>query len=154
MKLTVKQEKFCTGYIETGNASEAYRRAYNAGKMSSNAIHVAACRLLALPKIALRIEKLQETHQKRHDVTVDSLTKEYEEARELAKEEKQPAAMVGATTGKAKLHGLVTDKQERTGKDGGPIETKDVSRETIVTEVDKIFTDPTNGARDGAKVLH
>jgi len=29
--------------------------------------------------------------------------------------------MVSATTGKAKLHGLVTDKQEITGADGGPI---------------------------------
>jgi len=26
MKLTIKQEKFCCAYIETGNASEAYRK--------------------------------------------------------------------------------------------------------------------------------
>jgi phage terminase small subunit len=31
--LTQRQETFCLAYIETRNASEAYRRAYNAGKM-------------------------------------------------------------------------------------------------------------------------
>ena len=29
-ELTQKQENFCLAYIETGNASEAYRKAYNA----------------------------------------------------------------------------------------------------------------------------
>jgi len=32
-KLTLKQEGFCRSYIETGNASEAYRLNYNAEKM-------------------------------------------------------------------------------------------------------------------------
>lgn len=41
-----------------------------------------------------------------------------------------------------------------TGADGGPIETKDVTRETIVSEVDRLFTDPTNGSKDGETVLH
>lgn len=31
--LTIKQEAFCQAYIETGNASEAYRTAYAADKM-------------------------------------------------------------------------------------------------------------------------
>jgi phage terminase small subunit len=31
--LTQRQEKFCLAYIETGNASESYRRAYNAENM-------------------------------------------------------------------------------------------------------------------------
>ena len=33
IKLTPKQEAFCYGYIETGNASEAYRKAYITAKM-------------------------------------------------------------------------------------------------------------------------
>ena len=28
-KLTTKQEKFCKSFIETGNATEAYRRSYD-----------------------------------------------------------------------------------------------------------------------------
>ena len=58
MALTPKQEAFCLAYLEAGNASEAYRRAYNAGNMSGNAIAVEACNLLANPKIALRLEEL------------------------------------------------------------------------------------------------
>lgn len=58
-RLTPKQESFVRFYIETGNASEAYRRAYNASRMSDNAIHVAACRLLQNSKVALRVSELR-----------------------------------------------------------------------------------------------
>jgi len=34
ISLTIKQEAFCQAYIETGNASEAYRTAYAADKIS------------------------------------------------------------------------------------------------------------------------
>ena len=46
------------------------------------------------------------------------------EARALAAggEKPQPAAMVAASMGKAKLLGMLTDKTEVTGKDGGPVE--------------------------------
>ena len=33
-ELTQKQENFCLAYIETGNASEAYRKAYNAAEIA------------------------------------------------------------------------------------------------------------------------
>ena len=115
MTLTPKQEAFCLAYIETGNASEAYRRAYSAGKMSENAVHVAASRLLDNPKITLRVAELQASHQERHDVTVDSLTGELEDARDLATVNKQPAAVVSAVMGKAKLHGLIKDRVEHSG---------------------------------------
>ena len=45
-------------------------------------------------------------------MTVESLTIELEEARALAKAEGQGAAMVAASNGKAKLHGLLIDKTE------------------------------------------
>ena len=50
--------------------------------------------------------------------------RELEEARALAAggEKPQPAAMVAASMGKAKLLGMLTDKTELTGKDGGPVD--------------------------------
>lgn len=48
--LTIKQEAFCQAYIETGNASEAYRTAYAADKMKPEAVHVQACKLQDNPK--------------------------------------------------------------------------------------------------------
>ena len=111
-ELTPKQEKFCQKYIETGNASEAYRQAYDAENMSNEAIKVEACRLLQNPNVSLTVEKWQEEHRDRHRVTVDSLTAELEEARSLALQVDQPSAAVSATMGKAKLHGHLVDKAE------------------------------------------
>lgn len=39
MALTQKQEAFALAYFETGNASEAYRRAYNAENMKPESIN-------------------------------------------------------------------------------------------------------------------
>lgn len=38
MKLTIKQEKFCNLYLESGNATEAYRQAYDCGNMKYDTI--------------------------------------------------------------------------------------------------------------------
>lgn len=75
-KLTPKQEAFCRFYIETGNASEAYRRAYNAEKMKDTTIHVKASELLADGKVAVRVAELQAAIAKRHEVTVDRVVRE------------------------------------------------------------------------------
>ena len=110
-KLTPKQEKFCQLYIELGNASEAYRQAYSCDKMKPESIHVNAAKLLENTKITLRISELQAEHRERHNLTVDDLIDELEEARQtaLTAETPQCGAAVSATMGKAKLLGL--DKQ-------------------------------------------
>ena len=58
-KLTIKQEKFVLKYLECGNASEAYRFAYNCSKMSDNAIWCNASQLLADTKVAQRLDYLK-----------------------------------------------------------------------------------------------
>ena len=111
MALTPKQENFCLAYLETGNASEAYRRAYDADGMTPESVNRKAKEVVDNVKIAARLEELREPVMKRHNVTVDSLIAELEEARRaaLSAETVQSAAAVGATMGKAKLCGL--DKQ-------------------------------------------
>ena len=120
MALTIKQEKFCMVYIETGNASEAYRQAYNCENMKEASINVNACKLLTDAKIAPRIKELKSGHVKRHELTIDDLVAELEEARTaaLGAENPQSSAAVSATMGKAKLLGLLVDKQEHTGANG------------------------------------
>ena len=129
MKLTAKQEAFCRAYMELGNASEAYRQAYSAGKMSADAIHVEASKLLDNPKLTLRLSELQDKALERHIVTVDDLIAELEEARVMAAtgERAQPAAMVSATMGKAKLLGFLTDKVAVTGANGGPVQSANMT---------------------------
>lgn len=110
--LTPKQEAFALAYVETGNASEAYRRAYGAEKMKAEAIHVNASKLLASTKVALRVKELQGKVMERHEITVDDILRELEEARTYAMtgERPQASAMVAATMGKAKVMGLILDK--------------------------------------------
>ncbi len=120
MALTVKQEKFCQAYVETGNASEAYRVAYATGKMKTESVNRKAKELLDNGKITARVNALKSDHRERHNLTVDDLLKELEEARRaaLTAETPQSAAAVGATMGKAKLLGLdkvVVDHQSSDG---------------------------------------
>ena len=104
-----KHEKFCQFFIETGNASEAYRRAFPDNTMKDNSLHVEASRLLNSPTVSLRVSELRGEHRERHMMTVDDLIKELEEARQVGLDTESASAMVQATMGKAKLLGL--DKQ-------------------------------------------
>lgn len=111
-KLTLKQEAFAKAYIETGNASEAYRRAYNVSSGTKpNTVEKRACELLKHGKVAGRIADLQSAHQKRHDITVDSLTLMLMEDRVLARQEGEANAAINAVLAIAKLHGLVIDSK-------------------------------------------
>jgi phage terminase small subunit len=111
--LTLKQERFAQEVVITGNQSEAYRIAYNVGENTKpETIWQAASRLLADAKVSARVAELKAQAAERAMVTVASLTAELDEARALAKEVANPAAMTGATMGKAKLHGLLVERQE------------------------------------------
>ena len=55
--LTPKQSAFCLAYIETGNASEAYRRCYSAENMKPASVNTAATELLRNGKIKVRISE-------------------------------------------------------------------------------------------------
>ncbi|MCY1408731.1 Terminase small subunit [compost metagenome] len=63
MALTAKQELFCLAYIETGNASEAYRRSYNCKNSKPSSINVSACKLLADPNVQQRVSALKNRAQ-------------------------------------------------------------------------------------------
>jgi phage terminase small subunit len=135
--LTPKQEAFAQAYVETSNASEAYRRSYSASKMKQPAIEVEASRLLDHPKVALRVHELRERARKRHDINVDTITEMLKEDRELARNNNQTSAAVTAVMGMAKLHGLLVDKQEQSGPNGGPVETHTKVEWVVVDEKDQ-----------------
>ncbi len=110
--LTPKQEAACRAYIETGSKSAAYRHAYNTKNMKNETVWRRAVELFDNGKVAARLEALQAEHRRVHDVTIESLTKELEEARTLAIANGQASAAVQATMGIAKLHGLLVDRSE------------------------------------------
>ena len=63
-KLTLKQEKFVQEYLSNGgNATKAYKTAYDAENMSSKTINENASRMLANGKIKARLNDYQEKAQ-------------------------------------------------------------------------------------------
>lgn len=110
--LTPKQEAFALAYVETGNASEAYRRAYDVKPDAKpEGIWVNACKTLGRANVALRVAELHEQHAKRHEITVDKLTEMLKEDRELARSGGEPAAAIKAVEVLAKLHGHMVEKK-------------------------------------------
>lgn len=79
-------------------------------------------RLRRFPEVMARIAEIQGRAAEKTIVTIAQLTDELEEARVQAKGggAKGASAMVAATMGKAKLHGLIVERQA--GADGGPIQ--------------------------------
>lgn len=120
-----KMEKFCLAYVETANAAESYRIAYNTENMATATIGREGYNTLQKPQVQARLEELRKKVMERHEITVDTLLAELEEARTaaLCAETPQTSAAVSATMGKAKLLGLDKKIVELTGKDGAPIET-------------------------------
>ncbi|EFH22564.1 terminase small subunit [Neisseria polysaccharea] len=112
--MTPKQEYFARLYVETGNASEAYRQAYNAENMKPETVTNEAYKLLQSPDISAMVDDLKAEARQRHRVTVDDLLHELEQARAaaLAAPTPQSSAAVSATMGKAKMLGLLVDKAE------------------------------------------
>lgn len=119
MALTMKQEKFCMVYIETGNASEAYRQSYNCSNMKPESINRKAHEVLENVNVTARIDELKELHAKRHNLTIDDLITELEEARKAALSAMvvQSSASVAATMSKAKLLGFLDKKEEDKSSD-------------------------------------
>lgn len=111
--MTPKQEAFARAYVETGNASEAYRQCYSAESMSQNAIWVEASKLVQHPEVTLRVQELQASAQKRTAITVDYITDMLVRAAKKAEDEtKGASALVSAAMGLGKLHGHITEKRE------------------------------------------
>lgn len=119
-KLTAKQEKFCLKYHECGNASEAYRHAYNCERMKPASVTRKAFDLLQNVNITAMLNELKKEAQDLTQMTVQDLIAELEENRQAAlqAETVQSSAATAATMGKAKLLGL--DKQiiDHTSSDG------------------------------------
>lgn len=112
--MTPKQEHFARLYVETGNASEAYRQAYNAENIKPETVTNEAYKLLQSPDISAMVDDLKAEARQRHRVTVDDLLHELEQARAaaLAAPTPQSSAAVSATMGKAKMLGLLVDRAE------------------------------------------
>ena len=148
--MTPKQADFVRWYFELGNASEAYKRAYNS-HAKPNTLHRKANDLLKHPVIKAEVQTMQAQARERNQVTIDKVVDELEEARQVAKQSGNAAAMVSATLGKAKVLGLVVDKQETNTKiltppvfNFKPVSPKEMTDDELKTELKKYGIDIDN----------
>lgn len=80
-----------------------------------------ASKLVRRPEVVARVREITGRGAKRAEVTVESICRELEEAREIASQERQPGSMVMASMGKAKIARLLEDVVKHVGPDGQAI---------------------------------
>lgn len=101
-----RHERFAQELAKGKTATEAYIIAgYKAHDGN-------AATLRGNQRVLERLAELQEKGAERALVTIESITRELDEDRELARKLEMPAAAISAVMGKAKLHGLLVDKSE------------------------------------------
>ena len=115
LRLTPKQEAFARVYVAAGNASEAYRRAYDTHG-SPESIAREAHALINHPKVASRIEELREQIVAYANVTPERIAAELEEVRNLGRKWKQGSTMIGAIERKADLKDLFGKRRLQVNK--------------------------------------
>lgn len=132
MALTPKQDAFAMAFFETGNAAEAYRRAYDvAPDAKDNWIYVEACQLLDHPKIAIRLAEMRNMAERHAIYTRQQAMEELEEARKLAITSVNPAAAVSAITAKSKLYGLEPTAKQKLDINAGELGIKKLTVEFV-----------------------
>lgn len=110
-----RHERFAQYLLKGKSAAEAY---VMAGYRDNR--HNAAA-LGREEHIITRLKELQTLVAERAETTAADIARQLDEDRELAREVKAPAAAVSASMGKAKLFGLIKERHEHTGANGGPI---------------------------------
>lgn len=110
--LTIKQETFCQRYIETGNASEAYRQAYDAAGMKPASINRKAKELLDNGKIAARLAELRKPAADAAQVTLEGHLKRLHDLSAAAEKAGQMSAAITAEIARGKASGVHVEKSE------------------------------------------
>lgn len=115
-ELTQKQENFCLAYIETGNASEAYRKAYNAAGSSEKSVWELASKMLDNPKVISRLEALREQAARRALLTLERHLEELATLRDEARADGRYSAAIAAEIARGKAAGLYVEQSRTEGE--------------------------------------
>ena len=111
-KLTQKQEAFCLAYIETGNASEAYRRTYDAAQMLPATVNRRATELMDNAKVAARLRELRQPAVANAQITLESHLATLAELRDAAKKDRDWSAAIRAEIARGRAAALYVDRVE------------------------------------------
>ena len=123
-KLTPKQEKFAQEVAGGKTQSDAYRSAYDASKSTPKSVNEAASVLMSNVNISSRVEELRIPIVANVGITLESHLRDLMSLRNQAAEAGQFSASVSAEVARGKAAGIIVDKTELTGKNGGAMEIK------------------------------
>lgn len=119
-----RYERFAQELAKGKTTEEAYQAAGykpNRGNAST---------LKANQVVADRVAEIQERAAIRAEITVADIARQLDEDRQFARQANSASAAVAATMGKAKVLGLIVDKQA--GPDGGPVQHIHTIKSVIV----------------------
>lgn len=114
--LTRHQQVFIDGCTEGLTFVDAYKRAYRCDKLKPEEIQRRSWELSRDPAVMAEMARIREKAREAAGYTVADAVHEAELVRQMAMQDRIPAAATGAINLKAKLLGLLTDKIEQTNK--------------------------------------
>lgn len=126
------RERFAQELAKATPQGEAYAKAgFRGGK-------TAAANMAARDEVRARVAELLQRAAAKAETTVADIARQLDEDRAKAAELGQAGAMVSASLGKAKVLGLIVDRQEHTGRNGGPIEYRNLDEAEIDARLDAL----------------
>ena len=114
--LTHREEHFVQEWYKTGNKGNAYMTAFETNNKKT--ARERGSRLSQKPRVRMRFQQLLHYVSEITGTTGVVVDKMFKDAYEVARAEGQPAAMVSAARGLAKLHGLNAPDKLAIIKDG------------------------------------
>ena len=111
-ELTQKQESFCLAYVESGNASAAYRCSYNSAKMKNETVRVKASELLANGNVTVRIAELRKLAEGKALLTLEGHMAELASLRDKAKAAGQFGPAIKSEELRGRLSGLYAEQPQ------------------------------------------
>ncbi len=116
-KLTMKQQSFCLAFLETGNASEAYRRSYNAGNMAEATIWRKAHDLVKNGNVAARLDEMRQQLAERAQVTLEKHLDDLKALRNKAETAEKFGPAIQAEIARGKAAGLYYEGKNKGNDD-------------------------------------
>lgn len=124
-----RHERFAQELAKGASQVEAYEKA----GYKPNDGH--AARLAGNGRVKDRVAEIQGKAAERAEITIYDIAAQLDEDRLFARELEAPGPAITATMGKAKVLGLLPDRHEHTGKDGGAIELADKSDREVAKDI-------------------
>lgn len=111
--LTPKQEKFCREFIKDGNASAAYRRAYDVKPTTKpESIWQQASTLMSDPNVSSRIKEIQERISNAKNITLESHLERLAQIAESAYLEGKYSAASQCEVARGRVSGFYIEKMQ------------------------------------------